>query len=135
MMSGDAWRRLAETEIKASAGSLDWRTPEGLTIKPLYTADDLRDIQHVDSDPGFAPFVRGPRARRCTPGGHGRSANTPASRPRSSRTLFTGRRSPGGSRGYRSLSISPRTAVTTRITLASWATWAKRVWRSTRSRT
>ncbi|GAA4601359.1 methylmalonyl-CoA mutase [Actinoplanes octamycinicus] len=35
-------------------------TPEGIPVKPLYTADDLAGIDFLDSLPGFAPFVRGP---------------------------------------------------------------------------
>ena len=36
--------------------------PEGIDVKPLYTAKDLEGLSHLDSLPGFAPFVRGPRA-------------------------------------------------------------------------
>jgi len=42
--------------------SLTWETPEGIAVKPLYTAADLERLEHVASLPGFAPFVRGPRA-------------------------------------------------------------------------
>jgi methylmalonyl-CoA mutase len=41
-------------------------TPEGISIKPLYTAADLVGIPFVDSLPGFAPFVRGPQATMYT---------------------------------------------------------------------
>ncbi|MCD7107775.1 methylmalonyl-CoA mutase [Rhizobium sp. DKSPLA3] len=56
------WRRLAEKELKASPEALVWHTPEGIDVKPLYTAEDIEGIDHLDSLPGFAPFVRGPRA-------------------------------------------------------------------------
>ncbi|MES5099247.1 methylmalonyl-CoA mutase [Agrobacterium sp. BA1120] len=56
------WQGLAEKELKRSPESLVWHTPEGIDIKPLYTAEDTKDIKHLDSLPGFAPFVRGPRA-------------------------------------------------------------------------
>ncbi|WP_457587973.1 methylmalonyl-CoA mutase [Ensifer canadensis] len=56
------WENLAERELKASPESLTWQTPEGIAVKPLYTADDLDGIGHVGSLPGFAPFLRGPRA-------------------------------------------------------------------------
>lgn len=36
------------------------KTPEGLTIKPLYTANDISDLPYIDSLPGLAPFIRGP---------------------------------------------------------------------------
>lgn len=56
------WQALAEKELKASPDTLVWHTPEGIPVKPLYTADDLQGIEHLDSLPGFKPFVRGPRA-------------------------------------------------------------------------
>ncbi len=37
-----------------------WATPEGIDVKPLYTADDLADVDFLDGYPGIAPFVRGP---------------------------------------------------------------------------
>jgi methylmalonyl-CoA mutase len=58
----DDWRKLAEREIKSPLESLDWNTPEGIVIKPLYTKADLKDINHLESLPGLKPFVRGPRA-------------------------------------------------------------------------
>jgi methylmalonyl-CoA mutase len=56
------WRALAEKEIKRDPDTLVWETPEGIPVKPLYTAADLEDVGHLDSLPGFAPFTRGPRA-------------------------------------------------------------------------
>jgi len=57
------WRRLAARELKgADPDSLTWQTPEGLPVKALYTADDLNGLAHLGNLPGFAPFVRGPRA-------------------------------------------------------------------------
>jgi methylmalonyl-CoA mutase len=56
------WRSLAEREVKADLDTLVWRTPEGIDVRPLYTADDLEGIAHLDSLPGEAPFLRGPRA-------------------------------------------------------------------------
>jgi len=56
------WRVLAEKELKASPESLTWQTPEGIAVKPLYTAEDLEGMEHLGSLPGFAPFTRGPRA-------------------------------------------------------------------------
>jgi methylmalonyl-CoA mutase len=57
------WQRLAEKELKGEPlDSLVWRTPEGLDVKPLYTAADLEALAHLGGLPGFAPYVRGPRA-------------------------------------------------------------------------
>ena len=59
----DGWRAQAEKELKGkSADDLNWETPEGITVKPLYTAADLEGLEHVNTLPGFEPFVRGPRA-------------------------------------------------------------------------
>ncbi|MBD8665418.1 methylmalonyl-CoA mutase [Rhizobium sp. CFBP 8752] len=57
-----AWKALAERELKASPDTLVWHTAEGIDVKPLYTADDLEGISHLDTMPGIKPFVRGPRA-------------------------------------------------------------------------
>ena len=58
----EQWRQAA---AKAAPGGrldgLNWVTPEGITVKPLYTAADLRDLPHTDTLPGFEPFVRGPQ--------------------------------------------------------------------------
>ncbi len=56
------WEALAEKELRASPESLVWHTPEGIEVKPLYTSDDISGIGHLNSLPGFEPFVRGPRA-------------------------------------------------------------------------
>jgi methylmalonyl-CoA mutase len=64
----DDWARLARSELKGKPlDSLDWITPEGIRVKPLYTAGDLEGIEHAgvklcDMVPGFAPYIRGPRA-------------------------------------------------------------------------
>ncbi|MGA0734560.1 MAG: methylmalonyl-CoA mutase [Steroidobacteraceae bacterium] len=42
--------------------ALVWTTPEGLEVKPLYTAADLEGLVYTDTIPGFAPFIRGPQA-------------------------------------------------------------------------
>jgi methylmalonyl-CoA mutase len=56
------WRALAAKELRgADPDTLVWRTPEGLDVKPLYTAADLEGLD-VDTLPGFPPFVRGVRA-------------------------------------------------------------------------
>ncbi|MFV0301018.1 MAG: methylmalonyl-CoA mutase family protein, partial [Paracoccus sp. (in: a-proteobacteria)] len=57
------WRKLAGKELKgASPDSLNWDTLEGITVKPLYTAEDTDGLDHMNSLPGLAPFTRGPRA-------------------------------------------------------------------------
>ena len=59
----EQWKALAEKELRGRPlDALDWNTPEGIQVKPLYTATDLAGLAHCDSLPGFAPFVRGPKA-------------------------------------------------------------------------
>jgi methylmalonyl-CoA mutase len=61
------WAELATKESKGrSPEELVWETPEGIDVKPLYTADDLAGIDGLDSLPGFAPFKRGPKATMYT---------------------------------------------------------------------
>ena len=57
------WRELAEKECRGRPlEDLDTLTPEGIPLKPLYTSEDLDIMAHRDALPGFAPFLRGPRA-------------------------------------------------------------------------
>jgi len=59
----EQWRELATKESKGrSPDELNWQTPEGIEVKPLYSSEDLEDLDHLGNLPGFAPFVRGPRA-------------------------------------------------------------------------
>ncbi len=59
----DAWAKAA---AKSAPGgdihSLNWVTPDGIVVKPLYTAQDLQGLQYTDTLPGLAPYVRGPQA-------------------------------------------------------------------------
>ncbi|MFL5010622.1 methylmalonyl-CoA mutase [Rhizobium sp.] len=56
------WAELAQKELRTSPETLTWQTPEGIAVKPLYTAVDLDGVGHLGSLPGFSPFTRGPRA-------------------------------------------------------------------------
>src|SRR5262252_7904861 len=61
------WRELAGKERKgASPDDLVWHTPEGIDVKPLYTAADVKNLDFVDTVPGVFPFVRGPKATMYT---------------------------------------------------------------------
>jgi methylmalonyl-CoA mutase len=54
---------LAAKELRgADPDTLVWTTPEGIPVKPLYTAADLEDLEAVGTLPGFEPFLRGVRA-------------------------------------------------------------------------
>lgn len=57
------WKDLAEKELRGRAlEDLDWMTPEGINVKPLYTAEDLEGFSFEETLPGFFPFTRGVRA-------------------------------------------------------------------------
>ena len=58
-----AWRALAEKELRGKPlDALNWDTPEGIAVKPVYTEDDIQNLPHMGEMPGFAPFTRGPKA-------------------------------------------------------------------------
>ena len=54
----DDWQKMAAKEVKGA--DLTWPTPEGIDVKPLYTAADVEGLD--PGLPGFAPFTRGVRA-------------------------------------------------------------------------
>jgi methylmalonyl-CoA mutase len=57
------WKELAEKELRGKPlDALTRKTPEGIDIKPLYTALDTQNMECADTLPGFDPFVRGPKA-------------------------------------------------------------------------
>jgi methylmalonyl-CoA mutase len=59
----ERWRELARQERKgADPAGLVWQTPEGIPVKPLYTAADVEALDFLDGVPGDFPFLRGPRA-------------------------------------------------------------------------
>jgi len=58
-----AWEAAARESLRgAPLESLNWHTPDGLVVKPLYTAADLAGLPATDTLPGLEPFVRGPQA-------------------------------------------------------------------------
>jgi len=59
----DDWKTIARKECRGRPlEELTVATPEGIPIKPLYTAEDLQGLAHLDSVPGLPPYVRGPKA-------------------------------------------------------------------------
>ena len=58
----DWLRAAAKSAPGGDVAALDWVTPEGITVKPLYTAADLAGLPHTDTLPGFEPYLRGPQA-------------------------------------------------------------------------
>ncbi|MGV3571978.1 MAG: methylmalonyl-CoA mutase family protein, partial [Ramlibacter sp.] len=59
----EQWRQsAAKSAPGGNVAALDWVTPDGITVKPLYTAHDLQGLPYTDTLPGFPPFLRGPQA-------------------------------------------------------------------------
>ncbi len=63
-VSYDDWRKLVEAELKGAPfdKKMFTATYEGITLKPIYRREDVANLPHVNSLPGFAPFVRGTSA-------------------------------------------------------------------------
>jgi methylmalonyl-CoA mutase len=58
-----SWQKAAAKSAPGGqVDGLNWVTPEGISVKPLYTAADVQGLPHTDTLPGFAPYVRGPQA-------------------------------------------------------------------------
>jgi len=58
------WRKIVDAELKGAPfeKKMFTATSEGITLKPIYRREDTAELRHVDSYPGFAPFVRGSNA-------------------------------------------------------------------------
>jgi methylmalonyl-CoA mutase len=118
------WQSLAAKEVKGV--DLTWHTPEGIDVKPLYTAEDVTEDPGL---PGFAPFTRGVRAsmyagRPWTVRQYAGFSTAEASNAFYRRNLAAGQKG-----------LSVAFAATTAIIRALPAMSARRVWRSTRSTT
>ncbi len=61
------WQALAEKTTKGKSIDSTFRTtPEGITVKTLYTAEDVEGLAHTNTLPGLEPFIRGPQATMYT---------------------------------------------------------------------
>jgi len=57
------WQETAIKELKGRPlESLNWEAPEGIAVKPIYTAEDLEGFDTVNTLSGIAPYLRGPSA-------------------------------------------------------------------------
>jgi methylmalonyl-CoA mutase len=62
-VSIEQWARAAaKSAPNGEVDALNWVTPEGITVKPLYTSKDTEHLPFADTLPGFEPFIRGPQA-------------------------------------------------------------------------
>ena len=58
------WKAKANKQLSRMNKTVDelvWETPEGINIKPVYTAEDLQGLEYTNTMPGMAPFIRGPQ--------------------------------------------------------------------------
>jgi methylmalonyl-CoA mutase len=59
----DAWQQAAQKSApNGNVDALNWITPDGISVKPLYTAQDTANLPYANTLPGFEPFIRGPQA-------------------------------------------------------------------------
>ena len=57
------WQKAAQKSAPGGdVAALNWQTPDGITVKPLYTAEDVAGLPYANTLPGFEPFLRGPQA-------------------------------------------------------------------------
>ncbi|SCF89727.1 MULTISPECIES: methylmalonyl-CoA mutase [unclassified Streptomyces] len=56
----DQWRTAIKERTGRADGELVWQTPEGIAVKPLYTAQDTAGLDFLATYPGIAPYLRGP---------------------------------------------------------------------------
>ncbi len=56
----EAWKKEVEKAVGKNIEDLLFETNEQIKIKPLYVAEDIRGLEHMESVPGIAPFTRGP---------------------------------------------------------------------------
>ncbi|WP_180127204.1 methylmalonyl-CoA mutase [Rhodoferax sp. BLA1] len=58
-----AWAKAAaKSAPDGDVEALNWLTPDGITVKPLYTAEDTQALHYTNTLPGFEPYLRGPQA-------------------------------------------------------------------------
>jgi len=54
------WKTAFEQETGHNLDDMNWHTPEGIDVKPLYTSGDLEGLDFLNTMPGIKPFLRGP---------------------------------------------------------------------------
>ena len=59
----DAWAKAAAKSAPGGdVNALNWQTPDGISVKSLYTAEDTASLPYTNTLPGFEPYLRGPQA-------------------------------------------------------------------------
>ncbi|MDZ4298348.1 MAG: hypothetical protein U1A04_08525, partial [Moraxellaceae bacterium] len=53
----EAWTKAAQKSAPGGdVSALNWLTPDGISVKPLYTAEDTANLPYTNTLPGFEPF-------------------------------------------------------------------------------
>ncbi len=56
----EEWRKKIASDLKGKdPEKLIWKSPDGIEVLPIYTSEDLDDLQYLDNQPGEAPYNRG----------------------------------------------------------------------------
>src|SRR3954451_3209966 len=55
-----SWREAFSRETGHDPAEVAWETPEGIPVRPLYTAEDHEGLDFLDTYPGLPPYLRGP---------------------------------------------------------------------------
>ncbi len=56
----EEWKKKIASDLKGKdPEKLTWKSPDGIEVSPIYTSEDLEDLQYIDNLPGAAPFNRG----------------------------------------------------------------------------
>ena len=101
---------------KANGITANWKTPEQIQVKPVYTKEDLEGMEHLNYAAGIPPYLHGPYSmmyafRPWTI--RGLSANMPDSLPQKNQTPSTGAIWHRDKKAFPLLSTSPHTVVMT----------------------
>ena len=132
----DAWEKAAaKSAPEGDVAALNWNTPDGIVVKPLYTQRDLEGLPYADTLPGFEPFVRGPQATMYAVRPWTIRQYAGFSTAEESNAFYRSALAGGGQGDLRRLRPGDPPRLRLRPSRASRATSARRAWRSTRSRT
>ncbi len=67
-VSTEKWEEVIQKDLKGAdyEKKLIWKTLEGFKVKPYYRAEDLENIEYLDSNPAQYPYTRGKQADNNT---------------------------------------------------------------------
>lgn len=67
-VSTEQWMDKIQADLKGASfeKKLVWKTLEGFSLQPFYRAEDLQKLNHLNTEPGKFPFLRGNQATTNT---------------------------------------------------------------------